>query len=245
MAFLQSTPAREPFLKAPTSVVVLIALLVAAHVGRMMVPADFSEQILNNYAFVPLRYSPHILHPESVLDRAIPFVSYIFLHADWMHLTFNCLWLLAFGAVVARRFRPTLFFLFFTICGVAAAATYLMFDWNSADGVIGASGAIAGLMGAGIRMLNAQALRHTAPAPDLLPLLSPQVLMFSAVWIGVNLIFGLAGLSIAGETHAIAWQTHLGGYFVGLLLAGPFDAWAKKIDPNPPVSLESPGAPPN
>lgn len=233
MAFLQSTSAREPVLKAPAAVVVLIALLVATHVARVLVPHDVSERILNNYAFAPLRYSPQAIHAGSVLDRAIPFVSYIFLHADWTHLTMNCLWLLAFGTVVARRFRPSLFILFFLVCGVAAAIVFLMVSWNSDSAVIGASGAISGLMGAGIRMLNAQTLRGGEPSPRLLPILAPQVLVFSLLWIVVNLVFGWTGVSMGGETQAIAWQTHLGGYFVGLLLAAPFDAWARKTDPNP------------
>jgi membrane associated rhomboid family serine protease len=232
MAFLQSTPAREPFLKAPASVISLIGVLVAAHVARVLASAQLSEYVLEQYAFVPHRYSQHL---GTLLDRAVPFVSYIFLHGDATHLIMNCLWLLAFGAVVARRFRPALFFLFFLVCGVAAAAVHLATNWNSADGAIGASGAIAGLMAASIRMLSVQTLRGTDPQGALLPILSQQVLVFSGFWVVVNLVFGLAGLSIAGETNAIAWQAHLGGYFVGLFLAGPFDLWARKSDPNPPL----------
>jgi membrane associated rhomboid family serine protease len=159
----------------------------------------------------------------------------MFLHADATHLTINCLWLLAFGTVVARRFRPALFLLFFLICGIASAAMYLALAWNSPGGAIGASGAISGLMAAGIRLLRVAALGGPDTRPGLLPILSSQVLMFSLLWVGVNLLFGLTGISMAGEANPIAWQAHLGGYFVGLLLAGPFDNWAHKSDPNPPA----------
>jgi membrane associated rhomboid family serine protease len=234
MAFLQSAPAREPFLKAPASVLALIGVLVAAHLGRVFAPAAVSEHILDQYAFVPLRYAPNALDPGSLLDRAVPFVSYMFLHADATHLIFNCLWLLAFGAVVARRFRPALFFLFFFICGAASSALFLLLNWNTPGAVIGASGAISGLMAAGVRMLRVEALGGAGARTGLLPILSSQVLMFSLLWIGVNLLFGLTGMGMAGETHAIAWQAHLGGYFAGLLLTGPFDLWARKSDPDPP-----------
>ena len=233
MAFLQSGPAREPMFKAPASVLALIGVLAAAHVARMLVPAATSEHILIDYAFIPLRYAANVLDPGSILDRAIPFVSYIFLHADATHLVINCLWLLAFGSVVARRFRFGLFFLFFVVCGLAAAMTHLLFNWGSPEPVIGASGAIAGLMAAGVRMLSVQTLRGVEPLNGLLPLLSPQVLMFSALWVVMNLVFGLAGVGFAGESNAIAWQAHLGGYFAGLFLAGAFDHWARKTDPNP------------
>jgi membrane associated rhomboid family serine protease len=232
MAFLQNTPVRETFLKAPASVISLIGLLVAAHLARVFTSASMSELVLEQYAFIPQRFSQH---DGSLFDRVIPFVSYIFLHADATHLIMNCLWLLAFGAVVARRFRPALFFLFFLICGVGAAAVHLLTNWNSAEGAIGASGAIAGLMAAGIRMLSVQTLRGMEPPGALQPILSQQVIAFSAFWVVVNLVFGLTGLSIVGETNAIAWQAHLGGYFIGLVLTGPFDDWARKSDPNPPL----------
>lgn len=231
MAFLQSSSAREPFLKAPASVIALIGVLIAAHVARVLAPAAMSERIVMEYGFIPLRYAPHAI--GSVLDRAIPFISYMFLHADATHVIINCLWLLAFGAVVARRFGSALFFLFFTICGVAAAVTHLMFNWNSPEPVIGASGAIAGLMAAGVRMLSISAMRGAETSNRLLPILAPQVLMFSALWVGMNLLFGLTGIAFAGESNAIAWQAHLGGYFAGLFLAGPFDLWAAKSDRNP------------
>jgi membrane associated rhomboid family serine protease len=233
MAFLQNTPAREPFLKAPGSVISLIGVLVAAHVARVFASAQFSENVLEQYAFIPQRYSHHV---GSLLDRAVPFVSYMFLHADATHLIINCLWLLAFGAVVARRFRPALFFLFFFICGVAAAAIHLATNWNSDGAVIGASGAIAGLMAAGVRMLRVESLNGMGLQVALMPIFSSQVIMFSALWVGMNLLFGLTGIGIAGESNAIAWQAHLGGYFVGLLLAGPFDDWARKSDPDPDLA---------
>jgi membrane associated rhomboid family serine protease len=225
MAFLHPGPRREPILKAPASVLVLIAVIVAAHIVRIVLPAG--ESIIDQYAFIPLRYSPHALEPGSLLARAIPFVSYMFIHADWTHLIVNCLWLLAFGAVVARRFGGALFVIFFLVCGIAAAAIHLALNWGSPAAVIGASGAISGLMGAGVRMLNVP--RHAGGEPErgLAPILSTQVVAFSALWVGINLVFGLSGVSIAGETHLIAWEAHVGGYFVGLALSGPFDSLAR------------------
>lgn len=234
MAFLQSGQGREPFLRAPVSVLSLIGALVAAHLARMLMTAAASERILTEYAFIPLRYSPGVLEPGSAIDRAIPFVSYMFLHADWTHLSINCLWLLAFGSVVARRFGAASFLLFFLICGVASVAIHLAFNWQSPGAVIGASGAISGLMAAGIRMLNVPALARGAPR--LAPILSPQVLVFSLLWVLINLGFGLSGLSVGGEVQLIAWQAHLGGYFTGLLLAGPFDRWTRKNDGEQPFA---------
>ncbi len=143
MAFLLSGPQREPFLAAPASVLWLIGALIAAHAGRMLLSAGESERVLIEYAFIPLRYAADAGNPGTLLERAIPFVSYMFLHADATFLAIDCLWLLAFGTVVARRFGTVLFLSFFTVCGVAAALTYLLVNWVPAAAIIGASGAIS------------------------------------------------------------------------------------------------------
>ena len=167
MSFLQSQPSnpwtRQPIFRIPGVVAGLILLLVLAHVARSAMPDALSYQIINRFAFIPARYSHAFLaahkyiDPGNLFDRAIPFVSYMALHNDYTHLAINCLWLLAFGPIVARRFGGLLFLGFFLICGLAAAATHLAFNWGSLTPVIGASGAISGLMGAGMRLLPTQA----------------------------------------------------------------------------------------
>ena len=216
MAFLQSQPPREPFLHAPASVLWLIAFIAAAHVARVLAPVPVSDAILMQYAFVPARY----LQGGAVLALVVPFFSHMLLHADFVHLSMNCLWLLVCGPVVARRFGTALFFAFFVICGVAGISLYLALNWGSPEAVIGASGAIAGLMGAAIRMLPWPGVARVQP---LAPLFSRPVMLFSLVWVFTNILFGMTGFGINGGVHQIAWQVHLGGYFAGLLLAGVFD----------------------
>lgn len=235
MAFLQAGSGggpghrfgREPFLNAPAVVLALIAVLVAAHLARIWLAGGAADRMIEDYGFAPMRYAADAHDPGSVVDRAIPFVSYMFLHADAMHLTFNCIWLLAFGTAVARRLGSWLFLVFFAVCGIAAAATLLVLARGQPGVVIGASGAISGMMGAGLRMVR---LTPDPAGPALLPLWSAQVLAFSLFWIAVNLITGLTGLDFMGGGHFIAWQAHLGGYFTGLLLAGPFARLARKSD---------------
>ena len=220
MAFLQSEPPREPFLHAPASVLWLIGVLVLAHIARMAVPAALSDELLTDYAFIPARYGGGF-QAGGFLGLAVPFVSHMFLHADFVHLGVNCVWLLAFGPIVARRYGTILFLLFFAVCGVAGAATYLAFDWGSPAGVIGASGAISGLMAAGIRMFPWPGSPLARP---MAPIFSSPVLLFTGFWLGTNLLFGLLGIGAGGEVREIAWQAHLGGYFAGLALAGGFEA---------------------
>lgn len=232
MAFLQPQPSdpwtRQPVFRAPSVVVSLIAILVAAHGARAMVPPNISTELVNQFGFIPARYSQvflatHNADPGGWLAQAVPFVSYMALHNDATHLIINSLWLLAFGPIVARRFGGFLFLLFFLTCGVAGALAHLAFNWGSLVPVIGASGAISGLMAAGLRLLPTQAPWAGAAEEKLAPVFSRQIVIFTAIWMAINLAAGLTGLGVGGEAGLIAWQAHLGGYLAGLFLAGPFD----------------------
>lgn len=234
MAFLQPHPARQPIFKAPSVVIGLIALLLGLHAARIFQPVQRANELVYQFGLYPSRYShafveSHMADPGSLWDRAVPFFSYMGLHGDWTHVGINCLWLLAFGPVVARRFGAGLFLLFFIVCGVAGGATYLAFDWGSQVPVIGASGAISGLMAAALRMMPGQAPWAAPGTAPLTPLWSRQMLVFTVIWLVVNLLAGLTGLGLVSEGMAISWQAHLGGFVAGLLLCGPFDALRPRV----------------
>ncbi len=226
MAFLQPAPPRQPIFRAPAVVIWLIAGLAAAHLARVLASPQQSAEWIIRYAFIPALYSPGFLaanhiDPGAWWERAVPFVSYMALHNDLIHLAINSVWLLAFAPIVARRYGTLLFLVFFVVCGVAGAATHLALNWGSTNPVIGASGAISGLMAAGLRLLPT--MRAGPGEANLIPLLSRQFLLFALVWIGMNVIVGVTGIGLGGETALIAWQAHLGGFIAGMLLAGPFD----------------------
>ncbi len=234
MAFLQPQAPRQPVFNAPAVVLGLIALLAAIHAGRGLVAPEQDVAWMIQYGFIPARYSPAFLAAAgmsagSLWDQVVPFFSYMALHGGWAHLAINGAWLLAFGPVVARRFGTGLFLLFFILCGLAGAAAHLAINWGSAVPMIGASGAISGLMAAAVRMLPT--LRPGAEGP-LVPVFSRQILMFTLVWLGVNALVGITGLGLTNDTDTIAWQAHVGGFVAGLFLAGPFD----RLRP-PPVGV--------
>lgn len=228
MTFSSESEPRQPFLRVPAAVIGLILVLLVAHAARVLVfPASGPGWFLE-YGFVPARYShtylySHGLNPGNFLERALPFVTYMFLHANYTHVIINCVWLLAFGPIVARRFGSPRFLLFFLVCGIVGAAVHLALNWGSDAPVIGASAAVSGLMAAGFRMLP-------SPAPDrpLAPILSPRILLWTALWTVMNVVAGLTGLGAGGQIELVAWQAHIGGYAAGLLLAGPFDSLARR-----------------
>ena len=224
MAFVPDRrPSRQPLLNAPPIVLWAIGIIIACHAVRMALPDGLPEIVLEQYGFIPARYSAAVNPAFSLAELPaliIPLLSYMLIHADFTHAGINCLWLLVFGPVVARRLRPVRFLLFFVVCGVAAALVHLAVYWGSPVAVIGASGAISGLMGAGIRLLYGHLYERT---DGLAPVFFRPILMFSLVWAVVNIVSGILRIGVTGELSLVAWVAHLGGYFAGLFSIGMFD----------------------
>jgi membrane associated rhomboid family serine protease len=225
MAFFHQPGERQPFLRAPISVLLLIGLLFAIEAARHFLFREATPELFYQWGFVPARYAPGFWLGGNLFERAAPFVTYMFLHADWTHVAVNSIWLLPFGSVVVRRFGTPLFLVFFLLCGIIGAAVHLALNWGSTSPVIGASAAVSGLMGAAFRMMP-----HGPHAP-LQPLFSRPVLLWSVIWIALNVFAGLTGFGTGAGVHLVAWQAHIGGYFAGLLLAGPFEAWHNRKPP--------------
>lgn len=228
MAFLQETP--QPFFRVPVIVPLLIALLVGIELSREFLWEAQTNHVYYSYGFVPARYSAafltvHHIDPGSLFARATPFVSYIFLHGGFAHVAINSIWLLAFGAVAARRYGSALFILFFLLCGIAGALMHLACDWGSDAPVVGASAAIAGLMGAAFRLMGPRPGIEVAQPQ---PLFSRRIIVWSLIWTGVNIAAGVTGFGAGPGVHLVAWQAHIGGYIAGLLLVGPFEALTRR-----------------
>lgn len=225
MAFLRDTSGSQPFIRVPAVIIWLILVLVGAHALRVWVFPQDSNWLIFNFGLVPARYSHAWLvaqgaDPGSFIERAVPFVSHMFLHGSFTHVLINCAFLLAFGPAVARRFGSLLFLLFFLICGVAGAAVHIACNWGSPAPVIGASGAVSGLWAVGFLMLPTVWEDSWQPLGSIL---STRMLVWTAFFVGINLFAGLTGMGTGDEVQLVAWQAHIGGYAAGLLLVHPFD----------------------
>ncbi|HEX4304323.1 MAG TPA: rhomboid family intramembrane serine protease [Rhizomicrobium sp.] len=223
-------PARQRFLNAPASVLWLIAVFVAVYAVQILSPPAVANRLLQAYALDPAVYSMRIVVPTlgtvtpSLADRVVPLFSHIFLSVDLVQLGFTCVWLLAFGSAVARRFGAAAFLGFFLLCGLGAAAIFIALCWGQNIGMVGASGALSGLVAAASRFMRIGAApEDDAPEPPFAPLHSPQVFAFGAVWLVASLTLGDIGAGLSGASQAFVWQPLVGGYLAGLLLSGPFE----------------------
>ena len=145
----------------------------------------------------------------------------MFLHDGWAHVAMNAIAALAFGPPVARLAGgargAAAFLLFYVACGLVATGGYGLIHPDSYDSLVGASGAVFGLMGGALRLLGRRdhRLRLLGDRRFLTP---------AAVIMAVNVAVGLAGLAPGMEGARIAWEAHAFGFVCGALLIGP---WAK------------------
>lgn len=202
-------PPRERAFNAPWTVLALSAALVAAFAWQINGPDTIG--VVYAYGLVPAEVSG---------GRWLGLVTHIFLHGGVLHLFLNGTALLAFGAPVARLFGSGLggsvrFFSFFLATGVLAGLTFWVLHPEGTTPLVGASGAISGLMGAAARLL-------AAPGRVSSPFGGP-ALRFIVPWVAINLVIAVIG-SVAAGGLLIAWEAHLGGLAAGLLLIGVFAA---------------------
>jgi membrane associated rhomboid family serine protease len=203
----------------------LVVVLIAAHAARPLLGERVGYLVL---AKGDLQHG-----------RLLGLVGHIFVHASWPHVLINSVFILAFGAPVARAFGETawggvVFLLFFLACGALAALGFIAMadaqvwllgggetDWS----LVGASGAASGLMGAAIRLMAGRAAGEGA----LGRLTSRMVVSATLGWIVINVVLGLTGLTPGAGGAPVAWQAHIAGYFAGLLLIGLFERLAGRV----------------
>jgi membrane associated rhomboid family serine protease len=225
---------REPIFNAPSIVLALLAGFALVHACRSLLTEEQDTALVLSLAFIPARFGAIGSElPGAPFASVTSLVTHIFLHGDITHLSVNSAWLLIFGSAIARRVGGLRFLLFSVVCGVGGAFGFLCLNPSLAVPVIGASGAISGLMGGVMRFLFS-AWDYgggwiARERPWLVPRMSlgqmardRRAVLAVCAWILLNFLvaLGLGGLTAPG---VIAWEAHLGGFLAGLLTFGLFD----------------------
>ena len=216
---------REPVFNIPGVVIVLIAICVASYVVSTYFLDDRQYfWLLLHAAFIPILYSGQL--PLDFLPIAGP-VTYSLLHGSVAHLAVNMIWLAAFGSPLANRIGTMRFIVFWIATSIAAAGLHYILYMHSQAPLIGASGAVSGMMGAAARFgfrIDRSSGRPAFGGPVLpisLVLRMRGTVTFLAVWMLINIVTGLYG--VPGEESQIAWEAHIGGFVVGFFFVSSFD----------------------
>lgn len=175
-------------------------------------------------------------------------LTYAFLHGSWLHVGINCLWFAAFGSPVARRFGAPRFLLFCAVAAIAGALMHYVTHVTALEPVVGASAAVSGVMAAAVRFVFQpgaplgkslgfaeradEDMAYRQPALALREILSNRTAVsFLLFWFVANFLFGVFPTSLGVSGATVAWEAHIGGFFIGLLAFRWFDP------PAPPFAI--------
>ncbi len=204
-------PRREPIFNAPPATLWTCGLLIVAFVAFQLLPFHWQSAAVRLLAFSPGLFLALLETgaPDLVALAFLPLPGHALLHGDTMHLVLNTGFLLAFGSVVERRVG-TLGFIALFLGAAAGGALAELFTGPRNVYMIGASGAVYGMMGGFVALL----LRHGVSGQGR------RLLEFVAVILLINLLTGVAGIGDLLAGAEVAWRAHIGGFVTGFLLAG-------------------------
>jgi membrane associated rhomboid family serine protease len=147
-------------------------------------------------------------------------VTSMFMHGSWEHLLGNMLFLWVFGNNIEDSVGHLRFIAFYLLCGIAAASAQIAVDPASPIPMVGASGAISGIMGAYV-VLYPKVKVHTWIPPIFFVQLRAFVVL--GYWFFIQLVMGVGALQIEESVGGVAFWAHIGGFVAGLILVKPFE----------------------
>lgn len=212
-------PVRDdnPVRGVPAVVLSAIALCVLVFLWQLTLAPDAARSAVYSFGFIPAVFAGRADVPGAVVPPLLTVVTALFLHDGWLQLVTNVLFLWVFGDNVEDRLGRVRFSVFFILCGAAAAIAQSLPDFGSAAPIIGASGAISGVLAAYLVLYPRANVVLTLP----LLFVAQSVRVPAVLVLGLWFIGQLAG-SVAGEPNAgIPFAAQAGGFLAGLVLIRP------------------------
>jgi membrane associated rhomboid family serine protease len=204
---------------ARRTVPIVTYALLAINIIVFIIELGGGDAFIEKWAFIPNRF---LANPTG--DFITLFTS-MFMHAGWLHLASNMLYLWIFGDNVEDRFGHVKFLIFYLLCGLAATFAQLLFGSGSDLPNLGASGAIAGVLAAYVILF---------PQGRIRVLMGQQTMQVSALiviglWILLQLFSGIGSITSSTATGGVAYMAHIGGFVAGLLLTFLFRGGRKAL----------------
>jgi membrane associated rhomboid family serine protease len=223
----------NPTARRPVMTWGLIGFTSAVFLIEFAIHPQHLKEIAYLFGIVPARYS----HPDWALrvgfpiDDYWPFLTSMFLHAGLVHIASNMWVLWIFGDNVEDRMGRLRFLAFYLVCGIVAGLVHWLANPHSTVPALGASGAIAGVLGAYL-VLYPRARVETLLLLVFWPIfLNVPAVVFIVSWFGIQLLSGTAALLDPQQMGGIAWWAHVGGFVAGVSLHRLFIARSKSFNP--------------
>jgi len=202
----------------------LILVNVIVFFFELTLPQQSVEQLFYLFGIVPARFT----HPDwaasvgFAIDNYWPILTHQFLHGGWLHIIANMWVLWIFGDNVEDRMGPVRFTIFYLVCGSIAGLTQVLTNPDSTLPSLGASGAIAGVLGAYFLFYPTARLIVMFPIFFFPFFFEVPAVFYLAIWFFVQLFSGTLALAGPQQVGGIAWWAHIGGFVSGMLLCWLF-----------------------
>jgi membrane associated rhomboid family serine protease len=213
---------------APVMTVSIVTLNVLVFLYQMTLQLGISLELDNppyaietaqafvlEFGLIPCRLMDLCPYPKDQPAPLFTVFSSMFLHGGFLHVGGNMLYLWIFGKSVEDALGHTRFTLFYLVSGVAAALTQVLASRASEVPVIGASGAVSGILGAYLVLFPQSRVLTLVIFGFFWRLVSIPAVVMLGLWIVLQVLYGLGAL---GEAGSVAWFAHIGGFFAGMLL---------------------------
>ncbi len=208
----------------PVITLLLIAVNIAVFGYELSLPSKALGCLIHDYGAIPHYVALGTAQPSdhacpeyrAPAPLLLPMISSLFLHAGWLHIAGNMLFLLIFGDNVEDRLGHIGFLLFYVLCGLAGVGAQTLAAPNSTVPILGASGAVAGVLAAYLVLFPVVRVRTLL----LVTLIDIPAWLLIGLWILVQALNGLAVFgALANTAGGVAYFAHLGGFAAGLIVA--------------------------
>ncbi|MEF3074703.1 rhomboid family intramembrane serine protease [Methylobacter sp. Wu1] len=211
----------------------LIAICITIFIAMQLMPYELSYRLIYRYGMVPIRYT----EPQWAFSFGLPddyylsFLTSLFLHGNWWHLAINMVFMWIFADNIEDRMGHGPFLIFYLVCGLCATFLQWYFDPRLAIPVVGASGAIAGVLAAYFFLYPMARVILWIPLFFLPIVVHVPAIAFLGLWVIIQLHDAMTSVVFEGVTVDVAWWAHLGGFATGTILYRLFI----RDEPNEPV----------
>ena len=199
----------------------LIGLCVTIFIVQYSATPQITQQIIYSYGLIPAVLNNFTSLPEVVfrVEAEMTIITSMFLHGGFMHLAGNMLYLWIFADNVEDCMGHLRFIIFYLLCGVVAAYAQVMFNPDSTIPMVGASGAISGVLGAYLLVYPKANVLVLIPLGFILQTVRLPAIVVLLVWFALQIF---SSISAEPGTPGVAWYAHIGGFIAGCVLIPVF-----------------------
>lgn len=157
-------------------------------------------------------------------ERFLPFLSSMFMHGDWVHIIGNMIFLYIFGSNVEREMGHLKYLIFYILCGFAAALFHVLTNLGSIIPMLGASGAVSGVLGAYITYFPISEFKNPVRILFLKNIRYVPAAAVIFLWLVIQFLNGIGTIDKSVDTGGVAFWAHIGGFVAGLIMARFFQS---------------------